>query len=67
VKGWEEDFRIQISDFRKPEAGETKVVAQKSSNNKCQRCWNYWPSVGTNSQYPDVCERCAGVLRQLRA
>ncbi len=46
-------------------AGETKVVAQKSSHNKCQRCWNYWPSVGADSQYPDVCQRCAETLRGL--
>jgi isoleucyl-tRNA synthetase len=42
-------------------AGETKVVAQKSSNNKCHRCWNYWPSVGGNSEHPDLCERCISV------
>jgi len=44
-------------------AGETKVVAQKSSNNKCQRCWNYWPSVGADSKYPDLCKRCTLVVR----
>ena len=46
-------------------AGERKVVAQKSSYNKCQRCWNYWQSVGTDAQYPDVCARCANVLKEL--
>jgi isoleucyl-tRNA synthetase len=43
--------------------GETKIVAQKSSYNKCQRCWNYWPSVGTDAEYPDLCERCISVVR----
>ena len=43
-------------------AGQRKVVAQKSSNNKCQRCWNYWPSVGGDSKYPDLCERCISVI-----
>ena len=43
-------------------AAETKVVAQKSSHNKCQRCWNYWPSVGGNSEHPDLCERCISVV-----
>jgi len=41
--------------------GETKVIAQKSSHNKCQRCWNYWPSVGADSKHPDLCERCISV------
>jgi len=44
-------------------AGETKVIAQKSSYNKCQRCWNYWPSVGKNERYPDLCSRCAEVVK----
>jgi isoleucyl-tRNA synthetase len=37
------------------------VVAEKSSYTKCQRCWNYWPSVGGNSEYPDLCERCLSI------
>jgi isoleucyl-tRNA synthetase len=46
-------------------AAETSVSAQKSPHKKCQRCWNYWQSVGTNSQYPDICRRCADTLKQL--
>ena len=41
--------------------GETTVAAQKSSYNKCQRCWNYWPSVGADSEHPDLCKRCIEV------
>jgi len=44
-------------------AGETTVAAQKSSHQKCQRCWNYWPSVGSDSEHPDLCERCIKVVR----
>ncbi len=43
---------------------ETTVSAQKSPHQKCQRCWNYWPSVGANSQHPDICERCVSVIRK---
>ncbi|MGA1980553.1 MAG: isoleucine--tRNA ligase [Sedimentisphaerales bacterium] len=43
-------------------ATETTVSAQKSPHQKCQRCWNYWPSVGSNSQHPDICERCVSVI-----
>ncbi|MDD5457795.1 MAG: isoleucine--tRNA ligase [Phycisphaerae bacterium] len=38
-----------------------KIEADKSSHAKCQRCWNYWPSVGKGEQ-PDLCERCAKVI-----
>jgi len=44
-------------------ANETTVTAEKSSYNKCQRCWNYWPSVGANSEHPDLCKRCVEVIR----
>jgi isoleucyl-tRNA synthetase len=42
--------------------GETIVAAQKSEYKKCQRCWNYWPSVGADSKHPDLCKRCIKVV-----
>jgi len=42
---------------------ELKVTAQKSDHQKCDRCWNYWPSVGTDNDYPDLCTRCADVIK----
>jgi isoleucyl-tRNA synthetase len=46
-------------------ATETFVSAQKSPHRKCQRCWNYWPSVGADSNHPDLCERCVSVISEL--
>jgi isoleucyl-tRNA synthetase len=43
-------------------SGAISVAAEKSSYAKCQRCWNYWPSVGQNSKYRDLCERCLSVV-----
>ena len=45
-------------------SGETTVVAEKSNYQKCQRCWNYWPSVGADGEHPDLCERCVLVVRR---
>ena len=42
--------------------GERIIAAQKSENQKCQRCWNYWPTVGTDSENPDLCKRCIEVI-----
>jgi len=42
--------------------GETVIAAQKSSYEKCQRCWNYWPTVGTSAEHPDLCGRCIEVV-----
>jgi len=41
---------------------ELKIVVKRSSYAKCGRCWNLRESVGTNDRYPDLCERCAGVV-----
>jgi len=44
-------------------AGETKITAAKSPHKKCARCWNLRSTVGSDSEYDDVCSRCAEVLR----
>ena len=48
----------------KLEAGaeSTTITAAKSTHEKCQRCWNYWPSVGKDAEHADLCERCAAVV-----
>jgi isoleucyl-tRNA synthetase len=42
---------------------ETTIKGEKSTHTKCQRCWNYWPSVGASSEYPDLCQRCIEVVK----
>jgi isoleucyl-tRNA synthetase len=42
--------------------GQPVIDAQKSTHQKCQRCWNYWPTVGANKEHPDLCERCISVI-----
>jgi isoleucyl-tRNA synthetase len=43
-----------------------KVSADKSPYPKCQRCWNYWPTVGQDAEYPDLCSRCIQVVRKAK-
>jgi len=45
------------------DAEETTITAARSTHRKCQRCWNYGPSVGTNAEHPDICERCASAVQ----
>jgi isoleucyl-tRNA synthetase len=55
-----------VSEVKLEEGAEsTTVTAGKSQHEKCQRCWNYWPTVGANSNHPDLCERCATVVSRL--
>ena len=39
-----------------------KATAQKSPYAKCERCWNFYPSVGQDAEYPDLCGRCRKVV-----
>ncbi|MCQ2490039.1 MAG: isoleucine--tRNA ligase [Ruminococcus sp.] len=39
--------------------GETVFEVAQADGGKCERCWCYSCTVGKNSTYPDLCERCA--------
>ncbi|MEW5899877.1 MAG: isoleucine--tRNA ligase [Acidobacteriota bacterium] len=47
------------------QADELRVGVTRAPGNKCQRCWNYRISVGQSSDYPDLCDRCAEVVRKI--
>ncbi len=36
-----------------------------AAGGKCQRCWTWSEEIGQDQMFPDVCPRCAGVLREL--
>ncbi|MCM8765287.1 MAG: isoleucine--tRNA ligase, partial [Candidatus Omnitrophica bacterium] len=38
----------------------------RASGKKCQRCWNYSLSVGEDSLYPDICQRCLKVMAMIK-
>jgi isoleucyl-tRNA synthetase len=40
-----------------------KVVITRAKGEKCARCWQIKESVGKDEEYPDLCERCASILR----
>lgn len=39
---------------------ELQVKVEAASGQKCERCWHFTETVGTDSHYPTVCGRCAG-------
>jgi isoleucyl-tRNA synthetase len=41
------------------------VTAEHASYAKCERCWNYRPTVGQSPEHPTLCERCVRVLSEL--
>lgn len=45
------------------DAGEAVYTVTKAEGEKCERCWSYSTSVGTNPNHPTLCARCAGVVK----
>jgi isoleucyl-tRNA synthetase len=46
----------QIEGFR--------VAVKRSAGEKCNRCWHYTDDVGVDADWPTVCGRCAGAIRE---
>lgn len=42
-----------------------EVLALAAKGEKCERCWNYSEEVGSNSEHPTLCERCAPVVEKI--
>ncbi len=41
-----------------------KIWVSRAAGKKCERCWKWSESVGTDEDLPQVCARCARVLRE---
>ena len=48
-----------------PAATVEAVTTERSAHAKCERCWNYRPTVGQSAEHPPLCERCVRVLQEL--
>jgi isoleucyl-tRNA synthetase len=40
-----------------------KVSVDKADGEKCERCWKFSTTVGSDSDHPKICTRCVGVLK----
>ncbi len=39
------------------------VTVEKASGGKCERCWAYSDSVGSDAEHPTLCAHCAEIVR----
>ncbi len=39
-----------------------RLQVLSADGEKCERCWNYATSVGTDDKHPSICDRCATAL-----
>ena len=51
---------VKIFENRRNEDTEVSIgiKVEKADGQKCERCWMYSETVGENSEYPTLCERC---------
>jgi len=45
------------------EGKNAKIKIMKAEGEKCERCWKIHPQTGKDERYPEVCPRCAEVLK----
>jgi len=44
-----------------------RVAVLRAAGTKCERCWHYTADVGADEEFPTVCARCAGAVREIIA
>ncbi|MGB9667860.1 MAG: isoleucine--tRNA ligase [Thermosulfidibacteraceae bacterium] len=57
------EVREGIGGIQAEELKGLSVEVLPASGKKCVRCWVYSESVGENSEYPEICNRCVRVLK----
>jgi isoleucyl-tRNA synthetase len=50
-------------EFVGEELAELSITVSHADGVKCARCWSYSNTVGNDSEYPDICTRCAQALK----
>jgi len=58
-------FIVSSVDLVVSEEQEIVIDVSRSSSRKCERCWNYYPYVGTSEEYPEFCKRCEDVVKEI--
>jgi isoleucyl-tRNA synthetase len=48
--------------FALGQSQELAVKVERARGDRCERCWRYTTDVGSESDFPTVCARCASVL-----
>lgn len=49
----------------KGEVEDLAVEVRKAEGEKCERCWQYKPTVGQSAEHSTLCARCAGIIEGL--
>ena len=56
------DASIPDGTWRSDDIKGLAIEIRRATGEKCERCWSYSDTVGTNEQYPALCYRCIAIL-----
>ncbi|MDA0997609.1 MAG: class I tRNA ligase family protein, partial [Proteobacteria bacterium] len=59
------DGEAAADAIRSDDAPGIAVVVGLASGAKCERCWKVLDEVGTNTEHPTICGRCADAVRHI--
>ncbi|MCG8707554.1 isoleucine--tRNA ligase [Brenneria sp. 4F2] len=54
-----EAYENAPADAQTTELPGLKIALSKAEGHKCPRCWHYESDIGTDTDHPDICGRCA--------
>jgi isoleucyl-tRNA synthetase len=57
--------KVGDDGFRSSDLPGLAIGVESAAGRKCARCWNYTEDVGQDDEWPEVCARCAGTVRQI--
>ncbi|MDH4272139.1 MAG: class I tRNA ligase family protein, partial [Candidatus Aminicenantes bacterium] len=70
VRKYEQDlctlFIVSAVTVEPGASEELGVRVSQAEGDKCRRCWNYSPAVGRSPDFPELCLRCEGVVREIK-
>lgn len=62
------EVKLHTADEQPPEdAMKFSGIAVKvlvAEGDKCERCWNVTPEVGSDAEHPSLCPRCASIIKE---
>jgi len=56
-------FAAETEGVGEKQGAAVSVTVKEAAGKKCERCWNYSETVGSDSEYPTLCAHCLNKIR----
>lgn len=56
-------FSRPEGEYLQSEEFDLGITVKRAEGEKCQRCWIYSTSVGSSEEHPELCSRCAEIIK----